>query len=211
MGSDKGADDEKPISKVCFANAFWIDKIEVTQAQFKQFGGKQDSSAFFPGKNRPVEQISWAEASSYCVSRKARLPTEAEWEYAARGPDNLIYPWGDTFDEKALIWNRGNTDGTAEAGSKAAGASWVGALELSGNVYEWVSTLYKPYPYDAKDGRESDSNKSDPRVLRGGSWDLSDPALERGSRRYWDDPSYRINNIGFRCARSDQAQSGQTS
>jgi formylglycine-generating enzyme required for sulfatase activity len=199
MGSADGDSSEKPVNKQCFDKPFWIDETEVTPKQFKALGGTAAQPSFFEWANHPVEQITWLEARDFCAKRGTRLPTEAEWEYAARGPDNLAYPWGNTFDGSKVAWLR---QGTVDVGSLPGGASWVGALDLSGNVAEWVSTLYKPYPYDKDDGRESNSDTGDNRVMRGGGWSSYEvpPTLFSASARVggFGTPS----SIGFRCAKS---------
>jgi iron(II)-dependent oxidoreductase len=155
----------------CFDAPFWIDKYEVTQAQFARFGGQKANTNGFTDENRPVENITWFEARDFCEQRSARLPTEAEWEYAARGPDNWIYPWGNKWYPDRVVWNRRDSQGTADVGSILEGASWVGALDMSGNVWEWTSSLDENYPYNASDGREGDAGNRAVilRVLRGGS------------------------------------------
>ena len=204
MGSDSGDYDERPVHEQCFAAPFWIDKYEVTQAQFRRLGGTQERAPNFPGDDRPVERITWFEARDFCARRGARLPTEAEWEYAARGPDSLVYPWGDTWNASNAVWNRSSSQGTANVGSIPAGASWVGALDMSGNVWEWTSSLYLSYPYDAADGREADTGSSTDvrRVLRGGSWYDYDTDFLRAPFRSWSVPDFGNDYIGFRCARS---------
>jgi iron(II)-dependent oxidoreductase len=204
MGSGDGDSDEKPIHEQCFDQPFWIDKYEVTQEQFNRLGGRQENSPWFSGSNRPVESITWFEAGAFCELRGVRLPTEAEWEYAARGPESRIYPWGNQWNENNLVWDGNSNRQTADVGSKPAGVSWVGAYDLSGNVWEWTSSLYEPYPYDAADGREADTGtRTDVRrVLRGGSWDYYDSLDFRAPYRGWDDPNIRLNYFGFRCARS---------
>jgi len=193
--------DEAPQTPVCFDTAFWIDKTDVTQAQFKQFSGQAVLSPAFVGGNRPVENVTWFEARDFCARRAARLPTEAEWEYAARGPSGPVYPWGNTFDSSRAIYNRDPSQGTADVGTLINGASWVGALDMSGNVWQWVGTIYKSYPYDASDGREDATDSNSQRVLRGGSWDLSEQYLWT-AYRYKFDPAHQDNHLGFRCARA---------
>jgi formylglycine-generating enzyme required for sulfatase activity len=149
-----------------------------------------------------VELIKWSEARDFCAKRGARLPTEAEWEYAARGPDGLAFPWGNAFDGGKVVFNRSDSQGTAEVGSKPDGASWVGALDLSGNVWEWLSSLYEPYPVRAGDGREDSANQDRTRVLRGAAWN-EDALAFRAAFRNWGVPSLRFFMIGFRCARSE--------
>jgi len=205
---------ERPTHEICFEQPFWIDRTEVTQAQFKQFGGKAATASSFTGDNRPVEQITWFEARDFCAVRGARLPTEAEWEYAARGPEGLTYPWGNTFDGTRLSYcdanceydwkDKQNNDGyknTAPVGSYLGGVSWEGALDMSGNVWEWVSSLYQPYPHKTDDGRESTLDTNSDRVLRGGGW-FDFVSLLRAANRVRNSPDSGLNFIGFRCARS---------
>ena len=106
MGYEDGDDDEGPIHEQCFSTPFWIDKYEVTNAQFKRFAGLADTQSQWLDEDHPRENITWDEAQQFCVLRGARLPSEAEWEYAARGPNNLIYPWGNAFQTVATTGNR---------------------------------------------------------------------------------------------------------
>jgi hypothetical protein len=193
MGSEDGSDDEQPVHEVCL-DAFWIDKTEVTNAQY-------GSSGQWSGDNRPRENVTWVEARDFCESRGARLPTEAEWEYAARGPEAWEYPWGNTFVAENVVYSDNSGGQTADVGSRPGGASWVGALDMSGNVWEWVSSLYQTYPYSGADGRESNSDTSSFRVLRGGSFS-DDGNLTRAANRPGITPTSMNNYIGFRCARS---------
>lgn len=195
--------DESPIHEVCLSRPFWIDKMEVSQAQFRQLGGKASLKPRFTGDTLPVEQINWFEAREFCQMRGGRLPTEAEWEYAARGPASAEYPWGDVWSWENLVYEFTAGGQTAPVGSRPGGASWVGALDMSGNVWEWVNSLYWSYPYQA-DAREQDTGKANTseflRVIRGGSW-YSHPKdiLPRGRDRNLPGDSSSI--IGFRCAR----------
>jgi formylglycine-generating enzyme required for sulfatase activity len=204
MGSEEGDSDERPVHQQCFAEPFWIDQTEVTQGQFADFGGRAARPSAYSGSSRPVESITWFEARDFCALRGARLPTEAEWEYAARGPDAWIYPWGNARDANLVVWNRGNSQGTAPVGSIPAGASWVGALDMAGNVLEWTRSLYRSYPYDAADGREADTgNRTDGyRVMRGGSWSSLNAAFLRATYRGQFNPDISNGNRGFRCVRS---------
>jgi len=149
--------------------------------------------------------VDWFQAVTHCQSRRARLPTEAEWEYAARGPDGLVYPWGDDFVAGNVVYASNSYNQAAEVGRKPLGASWVGALDMSGNVWEWVSSIYQDYPYQADDGREVDGSidSSSARVLRGGSWSSVDGLSLRGNLRFRYHPatSFSFLGIGFRCVR----------
>jgi formylglycine-generating enzyme required for sulfatase activity len=193
MGSYDGVDDEQPVTEICFSEPFWIDRTEITNGQY-------GSSGRFSGDNRPREMVTWFEARDFCASRGARLPTEAEWEYAARGPEGWVYPWGNEFVADNAVWGYNSGDQTADVGSRPAGASWVGAVDLSGNVWEWVSSLYRPYPYNVDDGRENDEDVHSARVLRGGSWGTLGGVL-RVAFRLRLEPTLGYSNLGFRCVR----------
>lgn len=203
MGSTS-SDDEQPVHEQCFDAPFWMDKTEVTQSQFQRLGGVKSSDNRFAGADRPVERIVWFEAYDFCELRDARLPTEREWEYAARGPDNLLYPWGNEFIADNVVYSGNSNNQTAVVGSRPAGISWVGALDMSGNVLEWISSLYASYPYNVADGREADMRHSADvlHMLRGGSWynnigGLRAPVRFRSLPLGWDG-----SLVGFRCARS---------
>lgn len=199
--------DEAPVHEQCFDEPFWIDQTEVTQADFERLGGQKAEANRFDGENLPVENIDWFEARDYCESRGARLPTEREWEYAARGPDSLTYPWGNEFEEDNAVFNPNQNEifnlKTSEVGSRSGGVSWVGAFDLSGNVWEWTSSLYEAYPYDPEDGREDDLGDVTfvYRVVRGGSFSYPAVWLLAASRK-WHSPDFRAGNVGFRCVRS---------
>jgi len=202
MGSDNG--DEKPVTKICFDQPFWIDKYEVSNEQFAKFGGQARNASHWTDAKRPRETITWFEARDFCAKRGARLPTEAEWEYVARGPDNLLYSWGNTFVAENVVFEGNSNLQTAEVGSKPGGASWVGAYDLSGNVFEWVSSIYMPYPYRSTDGRENPAGNK--RVFRGGSWSV-DSATLRTVLRFTISPTDQDSNVGFRCVRAFNAAS----
>jgi formylglycine-generating enzyme required for sulfatase activity len=192
MGDDEGRRDERPAHEMCFDNSYWIDRYEVTNAQFGSHGA-------FEGDNRPRENLTWQEAFAHCNSRDARLPSEAEWEYAARGPDNLLYPWGDDLVEANLVFEINNGGQTADVGSKPDGVSWVGAYDLSGNVWEWTNSAYARYPFDETDGRE-DPNSDEQRVYRGGIGSYIDNAAS-AAKRFRLPPDDRDWFIGFRCVK----------
>lgn len=179
---------EQPAHEQCFEQPFWIDLTEVTNATY---AGETSARA-----NRPRTFVTWTQAREACARRGARLPTEREWEYAARGHSNLVYPWGNTFEASRAVSYASASVQSEDVGSRPGGVSWVGALDLSGNVREWTSSLPAPYPYTAET-HESDDETQRARVLRGGAW-RSDGYLLRAAYRDSTDPS---NNTGFRCAR----------
>jgi formylglycine-generating enzyme len=201
MGSEDGQDDEKPVNRQCFDVPFWLDQTEVTQADFERLNGQKANPNAFDGDQRPVENITWFEARDFCALRGMRLPTEREWEYAARGPDNLIYPWGNDWNPENVVWSGNSERQQVSVGSRPAGASWAGALDMSGNVWEWVSSLY--LPYNTQEEREVDTgSRTDVlRGLRGNSWNGVSVIL-RAPLRSWTTPDLRANDVGFRCARS---------
>ena len=205
-------EDEEPRHNV-YLDAFWIDKTEVTNAQFATFlkdqgnqseGGEtwldtddddvqigQNGSQWQPQsgyEDHPVIEVTWYGAQAYCAWAGRRLPTEAEWEKAARGENGLTYPWGNTFDgdyvnfcdsDCKFDWANPNYDDgyadTAPVGTYPTGASSYGALDMAGNVWEWVADWYDVYP--GGDSSASDYFGQERRVLRGGSW------VNRGTQR----------------------------
>jgi serine/threonine-protein kinase len=165
--------------------------------------------------NHPVVQVSWYDTAAYCEWAGGRLPTEAEWEFAARGPQGSTYPWGAGFDDARVnycdtncptLWkNAGVDDGyayTAPAGSYLEGASWCGVLNLAGNVWEWVADWYGEYPPERQVNPEGPSSGGI-RVLRGGSLN-SVPDDVRGNSRNWGNPDVAVDDIGFRCAKDSE-------
>ncbi|MFP4321600.1 MAG: formylglycine-generating enzyme family protein [Anaerolineales bacterium] len=194
MGTDAGAHDEGPVHEQCFDAPFWLDETEVSQAMYAECVAAEACRALPTSEDpdEPITGLTWYQAGAYCAWRGARLPTEPEWEYAARGPDGQRYPWGDEFAAANLA------PGLAPVGSLAENASWVGARDMSGNAQEWVGSAYAAYPYEADDGREDPAGEG-VRVLRGGSIQHSPEGLQATARR-WLYPYGVSQTGGVRCA-----------
>jgi formylglycine-generating enzyme required for sulfatase activity len=227
MGSTEGYDDEQPVHTASM-DGFWIDKHEVTNAQFVAFlnekgnqeeGGttwleldsgycliEKSSEEFRPKSgyaDHPAVEVSWYGAKAYADWVGGRLPSEAEWEYAARGSEGSVYPWGDDEPTCDLAQYSGCSGDIVPVGSFPDGASWCGVLDMAGNVWEWTRSLYRDYPYDPDDGRE-DLGASGSRVVRGGAFNLTENDV-RCAYRNWDYSNYRYGSYGFRvCVVSQQ-------
>ncbi|MCB0100741.1 MAG: SUMF1/EgtB/PvdO family nonheme iron enzyme [Anaerolineales bacterium] len=186
---------------------YWMAHFPVTNAQYSQFKKKD----FGEGKEKhPVVGVSWNDAIEYCQwlnqilisefknqNLILRLPTEAEWEKAARGTDGREYPWGNQFDKnKCNTHEGGKGDTTPFSLFSPQGDSPYGCADMSGNVWEWTHSLYKPYPYNINDGRENEKG-SGTRILRGGSF-LSVSDLARCGFRLGNSPVYGDWSLGFR-------------
>lgn len=189
---------ETPRHQQCFEQQFWIDKYPVTQEQFTRLGGDKVEENQFMGDDLPVDKITWFESRSYCSSRSGRLPTEAEWEYAARGVESWTYPWGNEWNTDNVVWNVNISQDTINVRSIPTGMSWVGAVHMIGNVWEWTSSLYELYPYDMDDGREN-YEPNGLYVLRGGSRSNDNLNYLRSAtrNRHFADTSYLLR--GVRC------------
>ena len=210
MGNDPEAyDGDTTIGVVdggqqCFDQPFYISSSEITNGAFEHFGCTGVHPSNWTDDLRPREDVSWVEVGD-CIARIDqqlgggwRLPTEAEWEYAARGPDDLIYPWGNDWNPNNLVWSNNSSQKTALEGSNNGDVSWVGAYDMAGNVREWTSSTFKPYPYVMNDGRESNTANDSSRVLRGASWDDNVPDSARAASRSGGYPIGRQYVIGFR-------------
>ncbi len=226
MGSDDGPEDERPAHQINLA-IFEIDRLPVTNSQFAEYigaigthnkGGERlydfddpDARIHRLGnrwaadrgyENHPVVEPTWAGARDYCAWRGKRLPTEAEWEKAARGNDARKYPWGNSPPDAKRARFAMRFNDTAPADGFLAGASPYGILDMAGNAWEWVSSAYRPYPYNASDGRE-DLKAGPLRATRGGGHDspAEDITTTQRGRTLSRNPASGHHNIGFRCAK----------
>jgi len=226
----KAADDEKPAHTV-YLDTFWIDRTEVTNAQYVQFLNAlgeyrgaceghdcletmledKDSHIFYQEggyvvesgfEGHPAIEVTWYGAQAYCEWAGARLPTEAEWEKAARGVDGRLYPWGNDAPDCGEAQYADCSGMTVPVGSKLAGASPYGVLDMAGNVWEWVADWYEPAYYGSSPARNPQGPDSGERkTFRGGSWGYL-PTFIRATDRARNRPSYAGFNVGFRCAAS---------
>ena len=229
MGSSDGDasaySDEKPVHSVDL-DEFWIDKFEVTNEQFTRFLNEEgnqeedgvpwvnveneDSNIVYEGdqykprngyEDHPVTYVSWYGAQSYCQWLGKRLPTEAEWEKAARGTDGKIWPWGNDWGEDKVNSKEAGPGHTTAVGSYAAGASPYGCMDMAGNAWEWVADWYQQDYYQVISDNLQGPNQGVYRVVRGGSWAFPQ-RLSRCSDRWAFIPRVGRNDLGFRCASS---------
>jgi formylglycine-generating enzyme required for sulfatase activity len=198
---------ERPERKVDL-KAFHIDATEVTNRQFQEFVKATGTAppphwaggAYPQGLDEhPVVLVTWHEADSYCKWKGKRLPTEAEWEKAARGTDGRKFPWGGDFDTKKVN-TLGEYGGTVPVGTLKEGVSPYGAMDMAGNAQEWTADWYQPYPgNDFNDKEYGEQSK----VVRGGGWGgmghYSLSVYVRTSFRNTANPQARYDDVGFRC------------
>lgn len=203
--------DEHPKRKI-FLPAFYIDRYEVTQAQYKVFSDRTGyrrppvwkNGTFPPGRgNHPVTFVSWYDAQSYCRWAGKKLPTEAEWEKSARGPDGLEYPWGNVYEPDRANTGESETNDTVPVGRFESGKSPYGVYDLIGNVGEWVEDWYRPYPGNSQTSPLFGDRL---KVIRGGSWGgggghYTMSIFYRAAHRLFADPLDRFPDTGFRCAK----------
>jgi formylglycine-generating enzyme required for sulfatase activity len=246
MGSDDDLPAEKPAHKVTL-RAFCIDIHEVTADAYRACSDRGDCkragttnrwegitpkeakaydplcTAADPKKGtHPINCVDWMMADRFCRAAGKRLPTEAEWEFAARGSDGRKYPWGDAAPTakhlnacgaECVLWGKRHgapqenmyeaDDGfatTAPVGSFPLGASPFGVMDVVGNVWEWTADWYGPYASDDQDEPTGPSSGAT-RVIRGGAWNGAYPDWVRPTFRFHDAPETRSHGVGFRCAK----------
>lgn len=224
--------DEQPAHEVKL-NSFWIDQVEVTNGMYELCVNagvcrppketRSDNRAEYFGnpefRDYPVVYVTWFDANTYCEWAGRRLPTEAEWEYAARGTDKRNYPWGDEPPNEYNSNSLNIVGDTTRVGSYAEGASPFGVLDMAGNVWEWVADRYQPNyysksPFENPQGPTAEEVFTPLRVIRGGSFQEDGVFLRLANRNFIEGPNPKAdrkdeayygkssNRIGFRCAES---------
>ncbi len=215
MGSPAGfyifGDNETPQRRV-HLEAFYIDKYEVTNKLYRKlFTAARKYPGVFLLPDQPIVGVNWGQARDYCVRVNKRLPTEAEWEKAARGTDGRVYPWGNqratcrlaVMGTEIPSCSRGFS--TWEVGSRLEGASPYGAMDMAGNVTEWVADWYSDRYYRSAPSRSPKGPaKGKVRVIRGGAW-FNSNVLLRSAFRTGFDPRRSNHGVGFRCAKTATA------
>jgi formylglycine-generating enzyme required for sulfatase activity len=210
---------EQPQHEARITEGYWIDKYEVTNKAFRAFledGGYQNQKywstagwewliqqpidqlpRFCLGNlpDNPIACVTWYEAEAYSKWRGGRLPTEAEWEFAARGPQSLAYPWGNDFDSDRC--NVVDSQGLKPVGSYPTGVSWVGAFDMAGNVMEWVHDWLGNYPAGTAENPTGPATGK-VKVEKGGWWGSTLFVARSAYRHFEDPPEYGDVHIGFR-------------
>ena len=213
---------EQPQHRVKITRAFWIDKFEVSNAAFAQFveAGGYKNSGFWSTSgltwlgSRNIEElpvrcaheelpdlprmcVTWFEAEAYANWRGGRLLTEAEWEYAARGPGSFIYPWGNYFDP--ALANVIDSTGPVPVGAYPGGVGWVGAFQMSGNAMEWVQDWLALDTYSLLEVIDPKGPVEGHRKVEKGGWWGSNAVVARAAYHHFEDPpQYQDHHIGFR-------------
>jgi len=226
MDDPQTLDEEVPQHTV-YLDAYWIDQTEVTNARYALCVA-DNGTCTRPGSTAslsrsdyyenplyagfPVIHVNWNQAAAYCAWAGRRLPSEAEWEKAARGPEGRIFPWGQALDGSLANycdinctngWKDTNFDDgyvdTAPAGDYPAGASVYGVLDMAGNVYEWVADWYGPYSRTMQENPVGPASGLE-HIIRGGSWGDDSAHIRAATRSHINIPDYATDFIGFRCA-----------
>jgi formylglycine-generating enzyme required for sulfatase activity len=220
-----GLESERPQHRITLTRGYWIDRFEVTNESFAAFvaDGGYDKRAYWsadglawldrqtsPGTadiclgdlpKDPVRCVTWYEAEAYARWRGGRLPTEAEWEYAARGPQSLRYPWGSEWDPTRC--NVVDSAGPVPVGSYPKGASWVGAHDMAGNAMEWVQDWMGDGYYGISPANDPTGPASGTQKIEKGGWWGSNLFVARSAYRHFEDgPDYQDGHIGFRIVAS---------
>jgi formylglycine-generating enzyme required for sulfatase activity len=191
---------------------YWIDRFEVTVAQYQAFCNAgvdqrclsievlQLDERFINNPDKPIVGVTWLDATAFCARRIARLPTEEEWEYAAGGPENFLFPWGNEPRRENITASF--SEGTYLVGTRPGNVSWVGAFDMAGNAEEWVEDRYFPAYSATVEVEGEGSNFYDyARVARGGNYINPLPFVTTYTRSDYP-PDIPIPEVGFRCARS---------
>jgi formylglycine-generating enzyme required for sulfatase activity len=213
MGSEAGASDEKPVHRVS-GGEFAMDRYEVTNARFAACvqAGVCEPPALTSSSRRPhyfdnpdfadypVIHVSWAQATQFCAWAAGRLPTEAEWERAARGTEGpRTFPWGDSQPDCSKANMAGCVGDTDRVGRRLAGQSPYGAFDMAGNVWEWTADWYEAGYYSRSPATEPAGPETGRlKVMRGGCW-VSGANSQRATCRKAELPSQWAPNVGFRC------------
>ena len=228
-----GQDDSWEGAHEVTLSGYWIDQTEVTNDDFLRcveagvcrapttcaWGDPTFGDASYA--DHPVICVTWRMARTYCEWAGGRLPTETEWDYAARGDERFIYPWGNQFDASRLNFCdascpnadsqiRYDDDGyptTAPVGSFPEGASWCGALDMAGNVWEWVEDWYPPSGTDARQNPNGPAHYNE-KIIRGGSW-YDTPEFIRLDLRHPYNPNDYNHLVGFRCVIPETGEGSQ--
>jgi len=215
-GTELGREADEEPHEVVVANGFWMDAAEVSNESYRRFiisrpeWQKDNATPGLKGANylknwqgtsypegqgsAPVVWVNWHAARAYAAWAGKRLPAEAEWEHAARGGTTTRFWWGSEFDPQRVVRD---TQAASVAPQRRTNPWGVG--DATGSVWEWTSTLYRPYPYSATDGRE-DARSTGARVVRGGSW-VNGEAFLRVANRSSEEAAEASDLIGFRCVR----------